>query len=306
MMKKQYIQLWLQPDLGLKEELKLGADPEIRLRSVHFEKDGQNVQATLVEIEDDVADDMSNAKHYFRKIGALVSKLSFSYLYPFQVLHSRILPTNFEETDEVGFWFFSELPPGLSLSESKVGFTKTLLGINPSFLGKDMEEDVEMAIQWFITGFFNQNPVFKVMAYWVGIEMLSPEIAGPWRCQLCGEDMALCPHCNESTVSPKVMRSITDFLVKNLGMKKKEVSELYGIRCEISHGNMSLDPTKSSKASKAAIRLQNILLNGIKSKVGLPLDGPPFISEQGVTIVGSPGLHMVAKKSENKFERDVF
>jgi hypothetical protein len=56
----------------------------------------------------------------------------------------------------------------------------------------------------------------------------------------------------------------------------------------ISHGNMSLDPTKSSQASKAAIRLQNILLNGIKSKVGLPIDGPPFVSEQGAAIAGSP------------------
>lgn len=286
------VQVWALPGISLQEPLRLGPEPIITLKSVEVQPPGGSpTLATLLETEGTGKHISEATEVDMRRLGTVLSRLSFSLLHPFSVFSARLIPKGLRSGEDVEAIVFPGSPPGISLFEGKIGFQRQSV-LNPSFLVGELPPNVDGAITWFLNGNFAANSVQQVICHWIGLEMLAPPVIGSWRCTRCGTDVPECPHCHETTETPKTVATIREFLEKNLGVDRKEYKQLYDLRCLISHGGLSMDPEGIDVASKKAARIQQLLLHAIKLSLNWPVEAPPTIKPEGFTIVGVPALVM--------------
>jgi hypothetical protein len=286
------VQVWALPGIPLQELLRLGPEPIVTLKSVKVQPPGgAPILATLLETNG-TREHMSEAPDVdMRRLGTVLSRLSFGLLHPFSVFSARLIPKGLKTGEEMEEIVFPGPPPGIALFEGKIGFQQQTV-LDPSFLVGELPPNVDGAITWFLNGNFAANSVQQVICHWIGLEMLAPLVTGPWRCTHCGADFPECPSCHETTEAPRTVETIREFLEKNLGVDRKEYKQLYDLRCNISHGRLAMDPEGIEVASKKAARIQQLLLQAIKQALNWPVEAPPNIKPEGFTIVGVPALVM--------------
>jgi hypothetical protein len=193
-------------------------------------------------------------------------------------------------------------PAGISLFEYQVGFSQNTK-LDSAFLAGDLPQNVDSAISWFIAGNNTINSVQKFIYHWIGLEMLAPEIDGPWRCGKCGEDTLVCPACGKDTTAPKAVVTIRDYVIKNFGVTKKQFQTYYDLRCRLSHGGLPFRQEAIDEVSRIAIDIQQLLLRAIKHELNWPIEAFPTISQEGMTIIGQPWLVGTCKYSgEHSFD----
>ncbi len=287
------VQVWAKPPISLSTPLVLGSDRSISIRAVRAEFPGLHgsvkspatlieTKATSLELEADHSED-------FARIGRVLARLSFSMLTPFHVICARIVPSGLKEGDKAKEVYFPGPPPGISLHMTKLGFRKST-SLNPAILEGQLAPKIDQAISWFLKGISASNPLEQVTYHWIGLEVLAPLVDGPWYCSKCHQDVTECPHCHAPTKGPKSVRTVRDFLEKQLGVPRAEYSELYRLRCQITHGKLGMDLSGTDVASKNAYRIQQLLLEAIKRELNWPSDGPPNAAPEGITFVGVPAL----------------
>lgn len=286
------VQVWTTPGLlGLEAPIELNSTPGVRIKSVEVEPpNSPRFQATLLEMDGTQGDiSTAEADKDMRHLGRVLSRLSFSLLTPFHVFSARLLPKGIQNGDEILQILFPGSPPGIALFQNKLGFRKTV-GLNPAFLGAELDAQVEGAISWFLDRLFAPNSVRQVVSHWIGLEMLAPLRRGPWRCSKCQNEVPECPHCHEPTEGPLSVRTIREFLETEIGIEHREFNRLYELRCSIMHGGLSMDPEGLDAATAKAARIQQLLLDSIKKRLNLPSDKPPIIEPHGLTVFGVAGI----------------
>lgn len=286
-------QVWVVPGLNLTEPLQLGNG--IVIRAVLAQPPERPPFAcTLLQIEAIRKADSDSPEPQFRQLGQVLTRLSFALLIPFSAFSARVIPTGLKKDDDIAELVFPGAPPGIALSEVKLGFRKAV-NLVPAFLTDKVAQEVEVAIGWFLSGNGAANSIQQILCHWIGLESLAPVVEGAWRCPTCEKDLPQCPACGQPTTGPKAVQTVRAFLRNDLGVAKAEYESLYSLRCRVAHGALPLDPDGLIVASKQAARIQELLLKAIKRALGWPLDGPPNIDQQGMTIVGAPGLDMRSK-----------
>ena len=289
------VQVWAMPGLQMPGPIELPTDPPTTLKTVEVDfPNGVKSPALLVQTAGTQASMEAAPDADMRRIGRILSRLSFGLLEAFTVISARLVPSGLAEGDDVSEIAFPGPPPGIAMFEGKVGYAKTG-GIDQAFLSGDIATTVESAITWFLAGLTAANAVQQVMLHWSGLETLAPVRRGPWRCLACDRDVERCPHCEAATEAPLSVRTIREFLRAELGVDQREFRSLYDLRCNIAHGGLSLDPDGLSAASGKAFRVQELLLMAIKKALDWPVDRPPMVQPRGFTIVGVPGLGLSSK-----------
>lgn len=292
-------QVWALPSLNLPESLELATG--VSIASVLVEPPNRPpFNAILLQTQTSSANLHDPSEQDFRRIGQVLSRLSFSMLCPFQVYSARVVSMGVKEGDPVESVVFPGAPPGIALFESKVGYSKSPR-FDPSFMQGPLRPEVENAISWFTNGNLAPNSVHQVLYHWIGLESLAPTVSGSWQCSKCRGEMPVCPHCQAPTVGPKAVRSTRDYLENSLGVSRKEYNSLYGLRCKISHGGLAMDPDGITKVSEKAFRIQELLLLGIKKRLDWPPELPPLIEAQGATFVGVIGLVFQTNEARARF-----
>jgi len=69
-------------------------------------------------------------------------------------------------------------------------------------------------------------------------------------------------------------------LVSQLGVDRKECDQLYRLRCEISHGELAMDPGGIEEAAQKAARIQQLFAECDQAVPGWPVDAPPTIEPE--------------------------
>lgn len=281
-------QVWAVPALNLPAPLTLAS--AVSLRAVVAEPPGMpQFSALLLEAQSDQQTLDDSPQPVFRRIGSVLSRLSFSLLTPFHIFSARILPEGLGQGDTVNEVLFPGSPPGIALFEAKLGYNKSVR-LDPAFLAGAIPAHVDAAITWFLWGAAAPTSVQQVMCQWTGLECLAPILSGSWECPECRAWMEHCPHCSRPTQGPRAVQSIRRFLEDSLGLTREEFKLLYHLRCRITHGGLAVDPDGIAAASQKAFRIQELLLLAIKRALGWPDGEPPHIEARGMTILGVPGL----------------
>lgn len=285
------VQLWAIPGIiDIEPSLSLPDHSEFTLKCVKIERDSSApIYSTLIEMLSDRPEISLCAQHDIPKLGQILSRLSFSLLTQFQPISARIIKT---EPDQNGVYEESNCagaPAGASLYEYKVGFEQqTALDIK--FLTGGLAQNVDSAISWFLIGNASMNSLHQVMCHWIGLELLAPEIQGPYRCGKCGKDICFCSNCGQPTMEPKSSKTIRSYLVDTLGVSKDEFNKYYTLRNRISHGKLEFNTNGIQETSEPAIAIQQLLLKAIKFEMGWPLESNPNIKPEGLTIIGNAWL----------------
>jgi hypothetical protein len=295
------VQVWALPGIPMQQELRFGEKPTVTIKSVEVKPPGGTpVLATLLET-DGTGESIFEAPNVdMRRLGTVLSRLSFSLLQPFTVFSARLIREGLKSGEELEEIVFPGPPPGIALFEGSIGFQRRTV-LDPSFLVGDLPANVDGAITWFLNGNFAANSVQQVLCHWIGLEVLAPLITGSWRCTHCDWDVPECPSCHEATEAPRTVVTIREFLEKDLGVDRKEYKQLYDLRCRISHGGLAMDPEGMEVASKKAARIQQLLLQAIKQALKWPTEAPPTIRPEGLTIVGVPALVMKGIVPDGEF-----
>jgi len=295
----EFFQVWALPGLPLPRPLELAGN--LTIKAATRDRPGaEPLVLTLVQLEASRASTDEPTEPYFRRVGKVLARLSFGLLQPFSIFSARVVPKGLKQGDQVSEILFPGEPPGISLTENRIGFRKTVT-LDPTFLSGELTAEVEVAISWFLAGNAGLNSVQQVLCHWNGLESLAPSLVGYWRCTECEREVCQCPHCGAATAGPKTVQTIRNFLRNDLGVSRTEFESLYGLRCRVVHGGLGHDPDGLQAASDKAARIQELLLLGIKRALGWPAEQPPIIRSQGITLVGVPGL-----VAEGVVQRDDF
>jgi hypothetical protein len=276
---------------------------QVRVRTIEISSPiNPQLQVTLFEIDANEGSLSWDREADFRRIGTVISRLSFALQTPFQVFSARIVPKGLKQGDAVTEVVFNGPPPGIALFESRVGYKKAV-EFDPAFLAGEVPPEVEAAISWYLMGRLAPNAVQQVLFQWIGLEALAPPVTGPWQCRHpeCQKDIPQCPHCGRPTEGPKSVRSIREYVIGTLGASRVEFDGLYRLRNSIAHGGLAMDPDGIDKATSKTFRIQELLLHGIKKRLGWPLTKPPIIAPEGLTIIGVPGLEANSTVSSDSF-----
>jgi hypothetical protein len=290
------VQVWASPVPS--PEFPMLSGDGVMVRRVTASREGAPDQSALLfesEVEGQMfsEDEQSNRliEVAFRRIGRSLMRLSFSLLFPFQVGIARVIPCGLRPGDEARYIYIPGPPPGIALFEAKVGFTQ-LARLDTMVLTGTLDPEVETAISWFLTGNGAPNSVQQLLCHWIGLESLAPSVSGPWQCRDCRTEMPECPACGRPTSAPKTVQSIRAYMENELGVERPEYKRLYEMRCKVSHGSIAMDPAGMDETSKVTVRVQQLLLQGIKLRLGWGVDEPPLIVPEGITVMGAPGLVM--------------
>lgn len=292
---KYRVQVWLHPSIGLGREgtpgeLVVPSEPhEIRVRPVVVDITSRGATPMLL-LETDSGIDRFEADFYsdFRRVGGLITRLSFCLLAPFAVVSARVIELADGKPTKRSV-VFPGAPPGIAVFEGRIGFTQHY-GLIPEVLSGDLTPNAEIAMTWFLAGLHSANAQHQAIAFWIGLEALTTYIQTPMKCPRCDATFETCSNCGQSTFSPAVTRSVITYLQESFSVSKKEASQLYELRCKLSHGNVGMDPEGLKLVSEKTGRLEELLLLGIKKCIGLGSDKLPIIEMEGSTIVGVPGM----------------
>lgn len=295
----ELFQVWANPGVNLVEPIR--PRPDVMLKAVTIEAPGRPpFVSTLLQMESNRPSNDASHDAQFRILGKILTRLSFALLCQFTVFSARIVPSGLKRGDKHSDWAYPGSPPGIALSEVKIGFNKTL-ELSPDFLVEDVRPEVESAIGWFLAGNNAPNAIQQVLCHWIGLESLAPVVEGPWRCSRCEAELATCPSCGGPTTGPKTVQTVRAFLRNELAVSRSEYESLYSLRCRVAHGGLPLDPEGLQAASNRAARIQELLLIAIKRALGWPPDRPPIIDPQGLTILGVPGLKLSGEVPSDDF-----
>ena len=215
-----FFQIWAFPGLNLSEPLSL--NPDFTVKSVTVQPPGKPpFMCTLIQLEAQRESESASPEPQFRRLGQVLTRLSFALLCPFSVFSARVVPSGAKKGDQLSAMVFPGVPPGIALVQAKVGFRKRL-GSSTSFLVEDIPPQVEAAIGWFLAGNNAPNSVQQVLCHWIGLESLAPVIEGPWRCPECEAELERCPACAEPTRGPKTVQTVRGFLRNDLGVSNSD------------------------------------------------------------------------------------
>lgn len=293
------VQVWAVPGIKLDSPLELSGAPNVIIRQVEIKYQllSTKLSATLLEMDSTKEDLTKDHRDDMRLLGTILTRLAFTFLTPFQVIHARLVPKGLNVGDKFEEVFFNGPPPGIALFESRVGFERKTV-LDPSLLKGDLSPEVERAISWFVTGLSSQNPIHRVVSHWTGLETLAPEKRGNWQCNTCHTEIKKCPRCGAATEGIKSVITIKTYLKEELGVDSKEFRRLYRFRNNIIHGELAMDPKGIAETGDKSIKIEQLLLQAIKKALKWPNHKTPILSPKGATIVGVPGLYMSATVPE--------
>ncbi len=235
-------------------------------------------------------------------IQKILARLSFMRLDGFDIFSTRVVEDK-PRGGRVKCIVFPGPPSFLSDKEFKIGFEKEIK-LDFNYIDKEVSIDTERAINWLIKGISAQNSLEQVIYWWTGLETLAPEVKGSWHCTKCDSDVKTCPVCEFETEGPRTVVTIKNYLINNIGITKSEFNLLYRFRCGVIHGNVNMDITGITTASKHAMWIHKLLLDGIKINLGIPRTDPPIVSDEGYSMQGSPGLILEEKiEKEDYYEQ---
>lgn len=282
-------QIWMTTQLVIDKPIVIMGDREYTFRTVLASgPSGNPINTILIQsLEEREYDNEPEAA--FRRLGEISSRLSFCLIEPLNIVAGRTIQYPAEIGQTINAIVYPSCPPGIALFEGKVGFGKDMI-FDPYFLIQDLPKEIECAITWFINGNNALNAVDQVSCHWIGLESLAREVKGNWECPECSTVFKTCPSCGADTTIPKSVATIKNFLINELSVPKKEFTQLYELRCSLSHGAVPMTSDTIINAREYAFRVQELLLNGIKLRLGLNENSLPRIKNDGLTISGSLGM----------------
>lgn len=279
------VQLWFCPALGPLGQPPFTPSDGISIRTMLLEKVGdtgepsQKFLASLMEIECQLEPDLGGAFDYFKRAGHVFLKLSFASLQQFTVIAARAVARGLKEGDHSRELVPGAPPMGLLPINTQLRGKRTA-GAQQSLFSTELAPDLESAMSWLVKGISSANAIDQFLCHWIGLEVLAPDITGPYRCKVCTKDIPKCPHCGENTDSPKATQAIRSFLESKLGVSRPEFKQLYTLRNNISHGNLAQSFEGVEDAVGSVARIQNLLLLAIKQRLGWKESDLPQIESE--------------------------
>lgn len=161
-----------------------------------------------------------------------------------------------------------------------------------------MSFQVQRALRFFRSALINQNLEDRFLNYYIALESISDELKFQ-------ENRTLeCPHCHEDTHYKKqIKEGIIDF-AKKIGISKKEVNELNGIRSKIVHSDIE-GRMDSANLLPHLSKLEFLLINALKFLLKLKPNSLPFPEPNTLWNVPehAPYLHIeFVQKEEDQLE----
>ncbi len=85
-----------------------------------------------------------------------------------------------------------------------------------------------------------------------------------------------------------------DFLKGEHGVARRGFDEFYELRCNVAHGGSAFDPDGVDATSGKADRIEQLLMEAIKKRLGWPQDKPPTLVLEGYILGGAAALDIRA------------
>lgn len=124
--------------------------------------------------------------------------------------------------------------------------------------------------------------IFLIICLEILCEDYTDKVKAPYKAK-CGHDIRNCPECGESIELVVNGPTLKKFLVDELGMNEKLANDTWRFR-QMVHGANDLSHKKMEKISEVCRSLKCYVGLGIKQKLGIPLDSPPFFGISGPGI----------------------
>jgi hypothetical protein len=267
------IQLWVLPQLPSI----IGQFDGIEVKPATVRTlDDQLVPMQLLQSEVAESFDAQLVVSAFRRFDCLLQRVAFLALTRFNVYEARGVESRVEIGNRSQFMYCQGTPPGMSSHGFRVGYRITASS-DLSLLASPLDDDVKRAISWLNEGNGTLDTVNRVLAFWIGIECLTPLVRVERKC----------PSCGASKTDIRATYSIKQYVVNELGVPKATFDEYYDLRNKIVHGHASMTASLSERAAKLAFDLQVLLTRAIKQRLGWKPEDPPHIEPEGFTIAGA-------------------
>lgn len=108
------------------------------------------------------------------------------------------------------------------------------------------------------------------------------QVKAPYKTK-CGHDIYNCPECGKSTERVVNGPTLKKFLVEKLGMEEKTASDTWRLR-QMVHGANDLSYKKMKGMPEVCRALMCCIGFGVKQKLKMPINEPPFFGTDGPAI----------------------
>lgn len=99
----------------------------------------------------------------------------------------------------------------------------------------------------------------------------------------CEHEIENCPTCGKSTEKKVFGPTLKKYLEDVLGLNKDIAKDIWKVR-QIVHGEKNVNVSLLKRISDICLSLQSGVTSGIRQRLNVPLDTPPFVNNQGVGI----------------------
>jgi hypothetical protein len=134
--------------------------------------------------------------------------------------------------------------------------------------------------------------IFLMICLEILCEEYSEQVKAPYKTK-CGHDIHNCPECGESIELVVNGPTLKKFLVEELGMDEKLARDTWRLR-QMVHGSNDLTYKKMKNLPEVCRSLKCCIAQGVKHKMGISTNEPPFFSINGPGI--STQLSLIGRR----------
>ena len=182
--------------------------------------------------------------------------------------------------------------------------------ISPKLLNSKTEETVEASLRWYSKGLTATSIVDKFAFYWISLEILSlpvqPKQRAFFRCQKCNYEIQECPACHASSQHfPDTKERLKELVISKLNQTLDVFENLWRARMMF-HGRNKLTEDEVKGLLDNTVKLKQIVLEALKSRMGLTEFDTPVLIQSGLVMAGEPFLgfrRKIAKDDIQSFSK---
>lgn len=132
--------------------------------------------------------------------------------------------------------------------------------------------------------------LFLMICLEILVEEYADQVKAPYKTK-CGHDIYNCPECGESIELVVNGATLRKFLIEKFGMDEKTARDMWRLR-QMVHGANDLSGEKMKKVPEVCRAQKCCVALGVKQKLGIPVECPPFFGVDGpsvstqVTLIG--------------------
>jgi len=138
--------------------------------------------------------------------------------------------------------------------------------------------------------------IFLMICLEILCEEYTEQVKAPYKTK-CGHDIYNCPECGESIELVVNGPTLKKFLVEELGMDEKLARDTWRLR-QMVHGANDLTHKKMKKLPEVCRSLKCCIALGVKQKLGIPSNEPPFFGIDGPGI--STQFSLIGRRAINE------